>query len=77
MSTLADSPMWLQAQPQGAWFLSLSPAGSALGPSGPPPLASTCCPLAVHLLPHCPLSPGLLSARSAGPYTQPAPLSIC
>lgn len=38
---------------------------------------SPCLPLAVHLFPHSPLSPGLLSARSAGPCTQPAPLSIC
>lgn len=49
----------------------MSPAGSALGPSGPPRL-----PLAVHLLPHCPLSPGLLSARSTGPCTPLALLSI-
>lgn len=40
------------------------------------PLPSPRLPRAVHLLPHCPLSPGLLSARSTGPCTPLALLSI-
>lgn len=66
MSTLVDSPMWLQAQPQGAWFLSLSPAGSALGPSGPPPLAS-------HLLSTCFRTPRCLPDCSLPAVQGPAP----
>lgn len=49
---LVDSPVLLQARPQGAWFLS----------SGPPPLASrflsTCCRGAARCLPDCSLPTG-------------------
>ena len=42
-----DRLVLLQARPRGAWFLASGPAGSVIGPSGPPPLAShflcTCC----------------------------------